>query len=507
MNGIPKARVYLFILALLLVAGTSVSWAQEEEARQPPGPPAQSSTELEQHLDELNSKLDRMHQQLIDSQNEMDALRAELRRLREQLAEKDQSEEAANTVDSLRAGMEQLKEDTAIVQAEVKQHEQTKVESASKYPVRVSGTVLFTSILNGRTPDNVYVPIIALPPDPDAPKGSLDATFNQSMLALEGIGPHLWGAKSSADVSVDFWGGSTAAYPSANGSVRLRTAHARLEWPNNTIAVVFDRPLISPVQPTSWVTVGVPALAWSGNLWTWSPQVEFKRRGVLSNKRLDFGFGLIDPSAPASYTSNGPIAPSTSERSKQLGYEARVGTEFAWHDNPIHVGWSGYYDRQAYSYDQHVDGWAAATDWDAFLTRCLEFSGELYRGRAIAGLGSGSFKDYVTYASAGPYDSLRGLDAAGGWAQAKLVLSPSLEVNFNGGLDNAFAGELRGSSQAAAQSYYSILTRNQTVLGNLVYRPKTYLLLSAELRQIRSRSIVGPAAQDRIFGLATGYIF
>ena len=36
-----------------------------------------------------------------------------------------------------------------------------------------------------------------------------------------------------------------------------------------------------------------------------------------------------------------------------------------------------------------MDGWAATSDWDVPLGRWFSWSGEVYRGRAIGGLGGG----------------------------------------------------------------------------------------------------------------------
>ena len=170
----------------------------------------------------------------------------------------------------------------------------------------------------------------------------------------------------------------------------------------------------------------------------------------------------------------------------------------------MHVGAGGYYSRQSYIYNYHVDAWAASADWDMPLANIVRFSGELYRGRGIGGLGGGAFKDYVSVVAERYF---AGLDAAGGWAQAKFTFTPTLEANVSAGLDNAYAEDLRGSDQAVGQGWYASLTRNATLVANLVYRPKTYLLLSTEFRQIDSRSIGGQTNQDRVFGVSTGYIF
>ena len=507
MNRIPATLFHAALVMLPIVPCSTVSIAQQAEDSSRSGVPPVAESEFNRHLDELTSKLDSMRQQLVESQNQMEELRNELRSLREQLAEKSQSDAAARDADSLRASVTQLREETDLLQAQVKQHDQTKVETSSKYPLRLSGALLVTSIFNSGNADNFNLPIVAAAKVPSTPRGSLSETASQTMLGLDASGPHLWGAKSYADLNADFWSGTASnSYTSAAGAFRLRTLHARLEWPTRTLGVALDRPLISPWQPTSWITLAEPALAWSGNLWAWSPQLVFKQDAILHY--FNFGIGLIDPPAPSSYTqgqtSQTSPLPSPSERSRQPGYESRIGFASSWRDHPINFGAGGYYSRQSYAYGHQVDAWAGSADWDLVFSGAFRFSGELYRGKAIGGLGGGAFKDYV---SSSVENYLDGLNAAGGWAQAKVTFLSSLEANVSAGLDNAYASDLRDSDQATQPGYYADLARNQTVIANLVYRPKSYLLLSTEFRQINSRSIAGRAWQDRVFGVATGYIF
>ena len=502
MNRSPVPLIPSAAVALALILCSAGATSQQPAVASGPASPSGDS-DLDRHLDELTGKLDSMRQQLIQSQNEMDELRNELHGLREQLAERNQSDVAARDADALRTSVVQLQERTDIVEAQVKQHDQSKVETSSKFPVRINGALLVTSIYNSATADNFNLPIVALPNQPYLPHGSLSESASQTMLGLDASGPHLWGAKSYADLSMDFWGGSPSAnYTSAAGPLRLRTAHVRLDWPNRSLGVALDRPLLSPWQPTSWVTLAEPALAWSGNLWTWSPQLVFKQSGILNHFDLDLG--LIDPPAPNSYTQRHSSLPSPSQSSRQPGYESRVGFNSSWRDRPMHLGAGGYYSRQSYPYNYHVDAWAASADWDLALHQAFRLSGSLYRGRAVGSLGGGAFKDYVSSVTQRYVD---GLNAAGGWAQAKFTFAPTLEANFSAGLDNAYAADLRDTDQAASQDYYTSLARNGTLVANLVYRPKTYLLFSAEFRQIESRSIAGHAWEDRVFGIATGYIF
>src|ERR1700676_1155449 len=162
MNRIPSPVIHSAItLALVLCSNASIA-QQAEDAHQPLASSA-SDNDLNRHLDELTGKLDSMRQQLIDSQNEMDELRNELRGLREQLAEKNQTESAARDADALRTSVAQLQDETQILEAQVKQTDQTKGEGSSKFPLRINGTLLVTSIFNSADADNFNLPIVAVP--------------------------------------------------------------------------------------------------------------------------------------------------------------------------------------------------------------------------------------------------------------------------------------------------------------------------------------------------------
>lgn len=466
---------------------------------------AATATDVEHRLNQLADKMAMLQEQLMQSQSEVDALKTELKNVRAQMTEKNESDNASQSASALKASVDELKEEDSVLQSEVQQHDQTKVESASKYPLRISGMLLFTSLLNDGNPDDIDLPIVALPNQSNGTTGSLSATLRQTILGLDASGPHLWGAKSSANISVDLFSAIPYGdYSATAGSLRMRTAHATLEWPHRTVSFALDRPLISPWQPTSWVSVGVPPLSWAGNLWAWSPQLEYSDDGLMADHRIRLEFGLIDPSAWGSGSANGLRQPDAAEQSRQPGYEGHVGATLAWRGHPVNFGAGGYYDRQTYNYDTHVDAWAGTADWNVFLARAVEVSGEFYRGRSISGLGGGAFKDDATYDS---YASLRGLDAVGGWSQLKFIVSPSLEFNIAGGQDGDYASELRNSDLLTALDSYSNLMRNQSVYGNIVYRPRSYLLFSTEFRQLRSWPIAGSSNRDRLVGLAAGYSF
>ena len=152
-----------------------------------------------------------------------------------------------------------------MLSAEVRQHEQTKVESASKFPVRFHGLVLFNAFVNEGVVDQPDLPTSALERAPGQSHGSAGAGLRQTMLSFEGTGPTLWKGHLFADASMDFFGGMTAGSLSAPaGLVRMRTAGISWEWANDLLRAGYDGPLISPLSPIPWRTWR--SLPWHGRV-------------------------------------------------------------------------------------------------------------------------------------------------------------------------------------------------------------------------------------------------
>jgi hypothetical protein len=176
-------------------------------------------------------------------------------------------------------------------------------------------------------------------------------------------------------------------------------------------------------------------------------------------------------------------------------------------DHPLTFGVAGYYGRQNWSWGRDVDAWAGMTDWQIPILRRLALSGEFYRGRGAGGLGAGIGRAVLF--GGDPYDSttsIRGLDSAGGWSQLKFQLTPKLELNGVFAEDDAFAGDVRGFA-VDANNFSPILGRNRGALGNLVYRPRSDLLLSAEFRRLHTFPIYDSASVTNQINLSMGILF
>jgi hypothetical protein len=512
------------LLACLIFPGAYASLCAQSSVSAPSQTDVQS-TELQQKLETISSALVATHQQLEQSQREIEQLRQELALIKKQLASTEPgsaepSTPASNSeaAKSTAAAIEDLQERQQTLEAQVKLHEQTKVESDSKYPVHVNGLILFNSFINRGVVDNIDLPEVSLGNSGDSGNGSTGASFRQTILGLRGVGPTIAGAKSSADINLDFFGG--LAYGSSStsaGIVRMRTASVNLDWDHDSIQVGMVGPLISPLSPTSYATVSEPALSGAGNLWTWSSQLRYAHQiSLQSGRQFQFEFGLWDPPTAGYSTNLLARTPSPGESSKQPAYESRISYGTATknsygdisNDHPFQIGLSGYYSRQSYPYGDSLDSWAVTTDWRLPLTSRFEISGEGYRGRALGGLGGGVYKD--TLVGVDPVtgeDTYRGLNAIGGWTQFKTRFTQSLEANASIGLDDGLASDFHALIFPTTATATQLRARNKMVIGNLIFKPKTYLILSPEYRRIWTWPIYGAATTADIFTLSAGYQF
>lgn len=376
---------------------------------------------------------------------------------------------------------------------------QTKVESASKYRVRLSGIVLMNLISNQGVVDSIDLPTLAYARPPGDSGGSFGATLRQSELGFEAFGPTVAGAKTKADLQLDLAGGFPAVPNGINsGIMRLRTATMRMDWTNTSVVAGQDTIFFSPNSPTSFASLAIPALSYAGNLWSWVPQIRVEHKITLGEESsLLFQAGILAPlTGETPGTPPGVPAGQNYYRQAGPGEESRqpaYGTRVAWTTNvfgqPLRLGVGGYYNRQDYGYNRNVDGWAAMTDVELPLSRQLSLSGKFFRGRAIGGL-YGAFGQSVLF-SGDPTmatTEVQGLNSIGGWAQLKYRPANKWEFNAAFGMDNPYASDLKYFPYA--QSYGDpTLAKNQAGFVNMIYRPRSDLLFSAEYRRLNTDSL------------------
>jgi len=524
-GGSMRAIVHGILLCLLLGSAADIFYAQGVAQLASPGVTDQRTVPLEQRIDALSEALAATQRQIEESQREMQQLQEQLIALRQQMAAAggspvvtaavaaSTSAAAAPTAGPEAAASQE--ERLEALEAAVKTHDQIKVESSSKYPVRLTGLILFNGYLNKGVTDNTDLPAFALRGTSTSSNGNLGASLRQTILGIEGDGPRLAGARTSASVNLDFFSNvSYTSYGTSAGVVRMRTASINFDWVHDSIQVGLVSPLIAPLTPASYATVAEPALAGAGNLWTWAPQLRYTHRFPLRDSgRLQFEFGLWDSPA-AGYNANQLFRTSSpAELAEQPSYETRVSYARPG-DRGLQLGLGGYYSRQAYpGYQGYVgtenlDSWAGTADWRLPLGRSFEISGEGYRGLALAGLGGGVYKDVITGTSPITGASvLHGLNAVGGWTQFKTRFGSTLEANASIGQDDGFARDFHAVVLSPTASATQLRARNRMVVANLIFRPKTYIILSPEYRRIWSWPITGTASTLDVFTLSAGYQF
>jgi hypothetical protein len=515
----------MLAVALALTAPFAVSQEPAPVDAQQAGWLRDSLGELQHQLGALNSTVREMHEEVtrsraeaVELRHELEDTRAQLSSLQRQMAgPKGQgstpsasahpdstglspvkpvlaapySTAAAGSVPQQGAAqasdrLDKLEVDQKLLEAKVNDQDQTKVDSGSKYRVRLSGIALLNVFGTRGTVDNLDLPGIAEVSQPLDSRGSFGATVRQSQLGLEVFGPTLGGARTSADVQFDFFGGFPNAPDGVTaGLVRMRTARIHFDWGRTSIVAGQDAPFFSPLSPSSLASLGTPALAYAGNLWTWTPQVRVEHRlNLAEGSSLLLQGGILDPLTGQLPPTQFYRIPEAGEKSGQPAYAARLAWTRGIFGQPLTLGAGGYYARQNWGFARTVDAWAGTADWQVPLGRWLSLQGEFYRGRAIGGLGAGLGRS-VLYSGL-PFDattSVRGLSSAGGWSQLKVRPSEKVEFNWVFGEDYPFAADLARFPQS--QSYLDAsLARNQSAFVNTIYHARSNLLLSLEYRRL-----------------------
>ena len=319
--------------------------------------------------------------------------------------------------ESLEAHLARLDESTELLSAKVADQYQTKVESGSKYRLRLSGIFLLNLYGNAGLVNNQDFPEFATELENGFSDRAFGGSLRQSQINLEGFGPDLAGAHTSANLRFDFAGNTLQNEPNGAllGGVRLRTGVFRMDWANTSLVAGQDALFFVPLSPTSLASLAVPALSYSGNLWGWTPQVRVEHQIALSkDSELHLAAGILDQLSGDLAEPEQDRDPSWGEQSGQPGYAAHIGWSKKTESGTLSLGAGGYYGRQYWGPNRAVDSWAATVDLLIPFSRNFDFSAAYYRGRAVGGFGGGIGQ---TVLFTGPPEfSPAGLNSQGGWA-------------------------------------------------------------------------------------------
>jgi hypothetical protein len=510
LERLPHSSV-LALLWIVLLAGTSF------RAHAQTGSPVPNQADLGPRIQALTRSVEQM-------QGELEQARSEIQQLRDMLtqmvrsqsgpsAENSSQERAAPSPEpsKIEAPAAHIAEDDwQILNARVEEHEQVKVESASKYRLKLSGIALFNVFDTSGQVDNLDAPTVAVQQTYHTYSGSIGASFRQSIVGLTGIGPTIFGARTNADLQLDFINAAAGPYGGVgSGLVGLRTARLQFDWTNFSIAGGLETPFFSPNSPTSYLSLAVPAFAAAGNLWNWTPEIRVERRFDFTSSEFKVEAGLLDSTGYSVSGANVRV-PTPGESSRQPVYAVRLSGNNRSEDHPISFGVSGIYGSVRFPDGEAVPTSGAIVDWRFPLVPKLQLSGAFFRGKGLDGFGGLAlppvqpqlYQQYL-YLTA---PMLAGIPVLGGWSQLKFTLNSRSEFNAAGGIGARDAGRLRASS-GLNPFLVSVPSSNRVFFFNYIFRPRSDLLFSAEYRRFHTSQILGGPNEAEQFGLAAGFLF
>ncbi|HEY3826329.1 MAG TPA: hypothetical protein VGL82_17310 [Bryobacteraceae bacterium] len=434
----------------------------------------QTNPDVQKILERLD-RLESENQKLLD---EIRELRGELKAVRSPGAVN--TEAASDATPPTPPANERLD----VQESRTTELEQTKVAASQKFPISLTGMLLFNAFTNGRNGGGSQYPVAANLNSSAATEG---ASVRQTILGLKFNGPELpGGGKASGTLYMDFFAGSSAP---GNSLLRIRTATLDLNWKNFTFTVGQDKPLISPRDPSSFAQVGVSPLTAAGNLWDWNPQVRIERRFLFGeNTGFKAQAGVYETTE--TYSSTLPAEYSgTLERSRPA-WQGRF--EFFHGDDRRRIEIApGFSVGTTHVVGDSVQSKIASIDWLIRPFPLLEFSGEAFNGQDVAGLGAlPGFNILIS-------DAVIPIHSHGEWGQIALFPKPRLSFHL-------YAGEQynRGSDLAP-----SGIQRNFVYAGNVMYKLAPNVLAALEAAQVRTEYLSSALRLNNHYDLALAYLF
>jgi hypothetical protein len=357
------------------------------------------------------------------------------------------------------------------------------VTSQSKFPVTVYGTLLLNSFYNTVLGNVTDIPLLSAKQgsDPFGNDRTFGMTARQTRLGLRYQGASIAGGKLSGTVEMDFLGGKAPFGNGVNMDLpRLRLAFGRLDWSNFSFEAGQDWSIFAPLNPTSLAEFAIPSMSASGNPWIRMPQIRAEFHSAPSSTvRLLAQFAAIDPNmgdySTAAFSATRP--PGIGERGRAPGVEGRFGLTGHHDDRDFTVAMSTHYahGRNAGNVGTTpvqlpLDSCGVALDYVLPFTKAFNLSGEIYHGRALGIFSVTTGEAILAPGSAGD----RGVLSSGGWMQAQFNFTSKTQVNVAYGLDDPRVRDLPAGNR----------TRNQTYMGNLMYKFSPHMTMALEFRRL-----------------------
>jgi hypothetical protein len=349
-------------------------------------------------------------------------------------------------------------------------------------------------------------------------RGNMSASVRQTRLGIKIEGLKIGNAKVSGVVETDFYGGSPAISIGENfGVIRMRLAHAKVDWKQTSVVVGQDWMVFAPQNPVSVADAAIPQFAAAGNNWARLPQVKFEQR-FADGKVVWQGAVLAPQTGDSNATANFLQQPNTGALSRIPFLQTRFG--FADKDwfglkKPGTIGVSAHYGQSratattAPLVDYDIDSYGVAVDWNFPLHKRISWSGEAFLGQNLGGFQAGIFQNYNTdYAvrngSVLVARGVRGIRTYGGWTQ--LGFTPKwnkdkLTIYGSVGLDDPRNSDLVNTRSRDFRS------RNLAWAIDAIYKFTTQFQIGLEFRQLNTDYLITGRKRANHLNLGAAYSF
>ena len=282
-----------------------------------------------------------------------------------------------------------LEESSQLLNSKINDQYQTKIEAASKYRIRLSGIVLLNVFGNHGSVDNQDFPTWAIPASANLPGTVFWAPACDSRrLGSRYLVPDWREQRRPGNLQVDFSGGFTNASDGVNlGLVRLRVASLRMDWKNTSIVAGTGRCLYVSALADLVRLVGGAGFRLCRKSLGMDPAGASGTPIRFLGRTEHYASGRHDGQCHRGAALRDLRAPGASRR--EFGPARLRSCGVSWTRSvfgmPLTLGAAGYYSRQNWVSNNHVDGWAGMTDWSVPLTKRVSLTGEFYRGALSAG--------------------------------------------------------------------------------------------------------------------------
>jgi hypothetical protein len=414
-------------------------------------------------------------------EDQLREMRAEIQRLRHELDDVKQQ---------LQASPDKAEEVT-LLQAQVQEHAQTKIETSSRFPMKVFGTIVSNTFWNSGDVNWLDIPNVATAANPALRPGSFNSTLRQSRIGATMEGPEVGGMKVNGALFLDFFGGiPNFQTGQLMGLPRLLYGYVRLDGETTAFEIGQDHVMLAPRNPTSLAGRSFPVLYRAGNLYLRAPQIRAERV-LAAGEAAEFraAGGIVAPVAgdfggPASSYQFAP--PNLAgERSRMPAFQTRLAwraTQAGPYEQPQwEFGLSGHYGHERYATGV-VPSWAAAADFDANSGK-LGLGGEVFVGRNLDAFGGAVAQIAKSY---------------GGFVEGRLAATSRLSFNSGYGTDRLFH-----ITKFPAATY----SRNGALFANTTYQFTPEFAAALEYQRLVTKPVTDTSRRNNHFNLTFAYSF